>query len=508
MGKKLDALLGRTFKASKFKALVNLAISRLAVLKNQREVRGSQARSDVVHLLNLGHHERALLRVEQVIKEQNMLNVFVMIEGYCHLLMERVVLIENNKQCPDELKEAISSLIFAASRCGEFPELQELRAIFTSRFGKEFAARAVELRNNCQVNPKIIQKMSTRQPNLESRSKVLKEIASENGISLHLEQERMDQEQKQNHHKPDFSANLEGAKLEENIHSWTDDIEKDEQFSGSMRARKKYRDVATAAQAAFESAAFAAAAARAAVELSRSESHDKDPDDHSGSTPRWRNELYTDGSSRAEVGVPSGSSTAREDEVERLTAELASEKIHPVDDSGSQSESEELKSNYGKINPEEFKESKNKSELERSPSDSSADSDGDDEGRTEQGAILWVRHSYLGFNWKSRLPEVGAPKVRKLNATSNESYSEDSSGGKLDFPTQKSPLKYQSDLLMNAEISKSGSGYEDVPMSYSGLGTSRFETTHKLDSDGQISPHDLNIEKRPVSVRTRGTYRW
>lgn len=63
MGKKLDALLGRTFKSSKFKPVVNLAISRLAVLKNQRQVRCNQARSDVVQLLQQGHHDRALLRV-------------------------------------------------------------------------------------------------------------------------------------------------------------------------------------------------------------------------------------------------------------------------------------------------------------------------------------------------------------------------------------------------------------------------------------------------------------
>lgn len=63
MGKKLDALLGRTFKVSKFKAIVNLAISRLAVLKNQRQARLRHARSDVLELLQLGHQERASLRV-------------------------------------------------------------------------------------------------------------------------------------------------------------------------------------------------------------------------------------------------------------------------------------------------------------------------------------------------------------------------------------------------------------------------------------------------------------
>lgn len=49
-------------------------------------------------------------------------------------------------------------------------------------------------------------------------------------------------------------------------------IEKVLSLSESMKVRRKYKDVADAAQDAFESAAYAAAAARAAVELARSES--------------------------------------------------------------------------------------------------------------------------------------------------------------------------------------------------------------------------------------------
>ncbi|CAA0818613.1 Regulator of Vps4 activity in the MVB pathway protein [Striga hermonthica] len=155
MGKKLDVLLRRSFKTSKFKATVAMAVSRLAVLRNQRHARCSIARSDVVEFLKNNSHERAILRVEQVIKEQNMLDVFVLVEGYCHLLVERVHLFEQQKVCPEELKEAVSTLIYVASRCGEFPELQHIRSIFASRFGRDFAARAVELRNNCGVNPKV-----------------------------------------------------------------------------------------------------------------------------------------------------------------------------------------------------------------------------------------------------------------------------------------------------------------------------------------------------------------
>ncbi|XP_061375137.1 uncharacterized protein LOC133317289 [Gastrolobium bilobum] len=275
MGKKLDALLGRTFKAAKFKPIVNLAFSRLTVLKNQRNARLRQARSDVLELLQLGHHERALLRVEHVIKERNMLDVYDKIEGYCSLLIERVHLIEQERECPEELKEAASGLLFAASRCGDFPEIQEIRAVLTSRFGKEFAARAVDLRNNCGVHPQMIQKLSTRMPSLESRMKALKEIASENGIVLQLEEassvsvEEQSNAENENQHETEIKK--------EKI--WIlPNRGKDEELTDSFKAGQKYKDVADAAQAAFESAAYAAAAARAAVELSRFQPHD--PDDH------------------------------------------------------------------------------------------------------------------------------------------------------------------------------------------------------------------------------------
>ncbi|KAJ7954080.1 IST1-like protein [Quillaja saponaria] len=282
MGKKFDALLGRNFKTAKFKPLVNLAISRLAVLKNQRLVRCKQACSDVVQLLQLDQHERALLRVEQVIKEQNMLDVYVMIEGYCNLLIERVHLMEQERECPRELREGVSGLLYAASRCGDFPELQEIRAILTSRFGKEFAAGAIELRNKCGVNPKMIQKLSTRMPSLENRMKALKEIASDNSIILQLEQSsNVSTKEELNVNKQ--KQPMPDVKVEDNLDIFPEKG-KDDGFSDSFKTRQKYKDVADAAQAAFKSAAYAAEAARAAVELSRSEP--RDPDEHDSPNAR------------------------------------------------------------------------------------------------------------------------------------------------------------------------------------------------------------------------------
>ena len=39
------------------------------------------------------------------------------------------------RECPEECKEAVSSLIHAAAWVPDVPELKDLRAVFTHRFG-------------------------------------------------------------------------------------------------------------------------------------------------------------------------------------------------------------------------------------------------------------------------------------------------------------------------------------------------------------------------------------
>ncbi|KAK1416156.1 hypothetical protein QVD17_31944 [Tagetes erecta] len=186
MGRKLDALR-RKFGSSKLRTAIDLAISRLAILKNQRRARFTIAHSDVVQLLQFNHHQQALVRVEQVIKDQNMLVVYDMIHDYCHLLKQKINLIEQTIYCPEELKEAVSSLLYAAPRCGEFPELKEIRAILTARFGMELVNGSTELKSNNGVSQKMIQKLSSKELSLESRTRMLIGIAKENGIVLQLD---------------------------------------------------------------------------------------------------------------------------------------------------------------------------------------------------------------------------------------------------------------------------------------------------------------------------------
>jgi len=53
------------------------------------------------------------------------------------------------------LKEGIASLIFAAPRCSEIPELVALKNIFEKKYGKDFVSAAVDLRPSCGVNRQV-----------------------------------------------------------------------------------------------------------------------------------------------------------------------------------------------------------------------------------------------------------------------------------------------------------------------------------------------------------------
>ncbi|OMO80186.1 hypothetical protein CCACVL1_13135 [Corchorus capsularis] len=496
MGRKLDALLGRNFKTSKFKTLVKLAISRIAIFKNQHQVRFSHARSDVIELLNLGHHDRALLRVEHVIKEQNMVDAFAIMESYCHLLLERVMLIQKNKECPEELKVATACLMFASSRCGEFPELLHIRGVVQSTFGKEFVVRAIELRNNCSVHPKIIQKLSTRPPRMEIKLKVLKEIASEKGITLHLElEEELDVNGKQDESIAKKSANSDDSDEQKDTAIELPMISLDEKLSESMKARKKYRDVAAAAQEAFESAAYAAAAARAAVELSRTESQDFDSDDENGSSPKKGGSTHKKGPFYETPEFPG------QEVSEPSNNALVFEKIHPIENDSSESEGEEIEETKENLELQETDETKPREWIEMALTTSSS-SDTDVEIPSENGILgreLAINDIVNTDNQDETLGhELAIVRVNTDDHKEKDELAWPKPHEDLSSEVNPSLITFNEDKIIRQIEEESKE--DESNFSYQ---SSKLKNTQSLNFVEQLhSPHP-HIDRQWVSMRTR-----
>ncbi|CAK8540558.1 unnamed protein product [Lathyrus sativus] len=258
-------LIGKSF-TSKLKNITLLAISRIAILKNHRKARASYAHYDISQLLKLGYHDQALVRVEHWIVEQNMLDAFVMIEDYCNVLREKAHILENNKECPIDLKESTCSLIFASSRCGKFPELHKIQEIMTSKFGKEFADHSIKLHKNNGVNTKMIQKFSSRYITMEVKMNAMKKIASEIGVTLPFEKdttltnkEKLNADQGQNKLEAENRSSVEyvDVKHEEDVqYGPNQNLIEDKNLFDVNEEKRRNKNAAEAVLQALELATF------------------------------------------------------------------------------------------------------------------------------------------------------------------------------------------------------------------------------------------------------------
>ncbi|KAM3314399.1 hypothetical protein ACQJBY_033313 [Aegilops geniculata] len=226
-------------------------------------------------------------------EEDSMLEGLDVIEHYCKILVEHSAQLEKPKECGEEIKAAAAGLIFASARCGELPELLDARAILASKFGREFE-RAAKEGSQVVVNPTLVQRLSGEKASVEQQRRLAREIAAENGILLDFPDSPGEVHQsKQSEQAKNVPVPAEKSVEQPEVRTETCEVQRrqrlaDDNVSRSNLARqraeekasresKKYDDVRMAAEAAFESASFAAMAARAAVELSRTESQGKGP---------------------------------------------------------------------------------------------------------------------------------------------------------------------------------------------------------------------------------------
>uniref|UniRef100_A0A1D1XXT6 IST1-like protein n=1 Tax=Anthurium amnicola TaxID=1678845 RepID=A0A1D1XXT6_9ARAE len=289
MGSALSLFL-RGFNSSKCKTEAKLAVARIKLLRNRREVQVRQMRRDVAMLLDSHQESTARIRVEHVIREQNIMAANEIIELFCELIVVRLPIIAKQRDCPADLKEGISSLIFAAPRCSDVPELLRLRDIFEKKYGKDFVSAATDVRPESGVNRTLIQKLSVRTPSGEVKLKVMKDIAKEHQIQWDTTESELEllkppEEQLQGSQsflsassmpvKPPLKtvqSGGEGTPMQ-SVHSSVPELRSsnDKDCVGYQ-----FKDTFSAAQAAMELAEKATAAAQAAAHLAKQNSRKDD----------------------------------------------------------------------------------------------------------------------------------------------------------------------------------------------------------------------------------------
>ncbi|KAK4373307.1 hypothetical protein RND71_008691 [Anisodus tanguticus] len=178
----LNQLFNRGLQGSKCKTCLTLSISRIKLLQNKRDAQLKNMRKEIAQFLQAGQEAIARIRVEHIIREQNIWAAYEILELFCEFVYARVPILESQKECPTELREAVASIIFAAPRCSDLPDLLHVRNLFAAKYGKEFIAAASELRPDTSVNRTIVEKLSVGAPSAKVRLNLLKEIAEEYSV--------------------------------------------------------------------------------------------------------------------------------------------------------------------------------------------------------------------------------------------------------------------------------------------------------------------------------------
>lgn len=159
------SFFGPKYEPQKLKLNLKLVITRLQMLQKKNENQGLLARKEIAALLEKGKIDLARIKVEQVIRDDYMIEAMELMEMYANLLESRFGLIAVSKPCDEGIREAVMTLIWVTPRMeASIGEFKAISQYLTARYGKEFADLALENRDNKCVNERVIKKLSVHAP--------------------------------------------------------------------------------------------------------------------------------------------------------------------------------------------------------------------------------------------------------------------------------------------------------------------------------------------------------
>ncbi|KAJ8568919.1 hypothetical protein K7X08_032656 [Anisodus acutangulus] len=164
-------------KASKCKNFIKRVQCRLKLLKNKRSCIIRQLRDVLSELLRNGHYQIVIDRVEQLSLDERKVAVYDLLETYCEFIIINFPYIRRHKDCPNDINEVESSLIFASARLGDLPELVAIRKLFGERYGQIFEKSALQLLPGNLVSHQIMDNICINSVSEVEKYRLVDEIA-------------------------------------------------------------------------------------------------------------------------------------------------------------------------------------------------------------------------------------------------------------------------------------------------------------------------------------------
>eukprot|EP00978_Attheya_sp_CCMP212_P002158 scaffold4463_cov51-Attheya_sp.AAC.1 len=159
---------------------LKMAVHRFQISSNKKTALMKQQMREIAKLLTEDppKEEKAKIRAEALIREDNTCEAYEILQLSCELLSERIKLLESHQECPSDLVKSISTLMWASYRVDNIPELTEIRKQFRSKYGKKFEENALANRGDV-LNERVVAKLSAEPPSAYLVQTYLEKICDE-----------------------------------------------------------------------------------------------------------------------------------------------------------------------------------------------------------------------------------------------------------------------------------------------------------------------------------------
>jgi len=170
-----------TFNKNEAKIALKTAGIRMKLHKNKRIENIGKEKQNIRNLMLEGKDESARIRVEYVIRDENLVQVYEILEIFCEKLQSRLDLIEISDVCPNDIREAVDTLIYCAPLV-EIQELQKAKYQFALRWGTKDPSfiPSIEQGKSEFINTEIKARLAIKAP---EPSVILQKLGEITGVS-------------------------------------------------------------------------------------------------------------------------------------------------------------------------------------------------------------------------------------------------------------------------------------------------------------------------------------
>ena len=170
------------YKATKLKPQLKMAVTRFTIASNKKSALTKQQIREIAKLLaeDPPKEEKARIKAESLIRDDNTVEAYEILQLHCELLAERINLITQSKDCPPDMLSTVSTVIWA-STIVDIPELIEIRKQFRYKYGKEFDEDCMQNVGGI-LNERVTSKLSVQPPSAYLVQTYLEKISDEHEV--------------------------------------------------------------------------------------------------------------------------------------------------------------------------------------------------------------------------------------------------------------------------------------------------------------------------------------